>query len=164
MGGLQIIGTQLLINQLSAGLVSTSSKGILWSVRIFLLFFLSLPKHNSFPMAAKSDTKKLKSPEIEVIWKDNVPEAVYFDRNGYKIVAKVENGQFILTRYGWGEGEESIVVSPNNTVKLKESLKVKHSDTLIKTLGKRFALKEPHNSFVKILTSLERRGIPYERK
>ena len=116
---------------------------------------------------AKSDTKKQKSPEIEVIWKDNVPEATYFDRNGYRIVAKVENGQYIVTRYGWGEDPEkgeSIVVSPNNTVRLKDSLKVKHSDTLIKALGKRFALKEPHNSFVKILTSLERRGIPYERK
>ena len=115
-------------------------------------------------MAAKSDTKKQRSPEIEVVWKDNVPEATYFDRNGYKIVAKVENGQYILTRYGWGEGEESIIVSPNNTVKLKDSLKVKNNDTLVKALGKRFALKEPHNSFVKILTSLERRGIPYERK
>ena len=116
---------------------------------------------------AKSDTKKQKSPEIEVIWKDNVPEATYFDRNGYRIVAKVENGQYIVTRYGWGEDPEkgeSIIVSPNNTVRLKDSLKVKHSDTLIKALGKRFALKEPHNSFVKILTSLERRGIPYERK
>ena len=116
---------------------------------------------------AKSNTKKQKSPDIEVIWKDNVPEATYFDRNGYRIVAKVENGQYIVTRYGWGEDPEkgeSIVVSPNNTVRLKDSLKVKHSDTLIKALGKRFALKEPHNSFVKILTSLERRGIPYERK
>ena len=116
---------------------------------------------------AKSDTKKLKSPEIEVIWKDNVPEATYFNRNGYRIVAKVENGQYIVTRYGWGEDPEkgeSIVVSANNTVRLKDSLKVKHSDTLIKALGKRFALKEPHNSFVKILTSLERRGIPFERK
>ena len=115
-------------------------------------------------MAAKSDTKKQRSPEIEVVWKDNVPEATYFDRNGYKIVAKVENGQDILTRYGWGEGEDSIIVSPNNTVKLKDSLKVKNNDTLVRALGKRFALKEPHNSFVKILTSLERRGIPYERK
>ena len=116
---------------------------------------------------AKSDTKKQRSPEIEVIWKDNVPEATYFDRNGYRIVAKVENGQYILTRYGWGEDPgkgDSIVVSANNTVRLKDSLKVKHSDTLIKALGKRFALKEPHNSFVKILTSLERRGIPFERK
>ena len=118
-------------------------------------------------MAAKSDNKKQKSPEIGIVWKENVPEAVYFDRNGYKIVAKVEKGQYILTRYGWGDGGEegeSIVVSANNTAKLKDSLKVKHSDTLIKALGKRFALKEPHNSFVKILTSLERRGIPYERK
>lgn len=45
-----------------------------------------------------------------------------------------------------------------------DSLKVKHHDTLIKALGKRFALKEPHNSFVKILTSLGRRGIPYVRE
>ena len=115
-------------------------------------------------MAAKSDIKKKRSPEIEVVMKETGPEATYFDRNGYSIIAKVENGQYILTRYGWGEGEESIIVSPNNTVKLKDSLKVKNNDTLIKALGKRFALKEPHNSFVKILTSLERRGIPYERK
>ena len=116
---------------------------------------------------AKSDTKKLRSPEIAVTWNGNVPEATYFNRNGYRIVAKVENGQYILTRYGWDEDPEkaeSIIVSANNTSRLKDSLKVKHSDTLIKTLGKRFALKEPHNSFVKILTSLERRGIPFERK
>ena len=118
-------------------------------------------------MAAKSDIKKQRSPEIEVIWKDNVPQATYFNRNGYSIVAKVENGQFILTRDGWDddpEKGESIVVYPNNTVKLKDSLMVKHNDTLIKTLGKRFALKEPHKSFIKIQTSLERRGIPYVKK
>ena len=117
---------------------------------------------------AKSDVKKIKSPEIAVILNGNVPEATYFDRNGYKIVAKVENGQFILSRCGagWGEPEkgESIVVSPNDTRKLMDSLKVKHPETLLKSLGKRFALKEPHNSFVKILTSLQRRGIPFERK
>ena len=117
---------------------------------------------------AKSDVKKIKSPEIEVILNGNVPEATYFDRNGYKIVAKVENGQFILSRCGagWGDPEtgESIVVSPNDTRKLMDSLKVKHPETLIKSLGKRFALKEPHNSFVKIMTSLQRRGIPFERK
>lgn len=119
------------------------------------------------PMAAKKDTKKQRSPEIEVVWKDNVPEAVYFDRNGYSIVAKVEKGQYILTRYGWGEDPEkgeSLIVSAKDTLRLMDSLKVKKSDTLIKALGKRFALKEPHNSFVKILISLERRGIPYERK
>lgn len=118
-------------------------------------------------MAAKKDTKKQRSPEIEVIWKENVPEAVYFDRNGYCIVAKVEKGQYILTRFGWGEDPEkgeSLVVSAKDTLRLMDSLKVKKAETLIKTLGKRFALKEPHNSFVKILTSLERRGIPYERK
>ena len=118
---------------------------------------------------AKSDVKKIKSPEIGVTMNGNNPEATYFDRNGFKIVATVENGQFILTRSGTGWGEdpekgESIVVSPNNTRKLMDSLKVKHPDTLIKALGKRFALKEPHNSFVKIMTSLQRRGIPFERK
>jgi hypothetical protein len=118
-------------------------------------------------MAAKSDTRKQRSPEIEVLWKENVPEATYFKRNEYCIVAKVENGQYILTRYGWGgdpEKGESLVVSQKDTRKLMDSLKVKKSDTLIKALGKRFALKEPHQCFVKILTSLERRGIPYERK
>ncbi len=116
---------------------------------------------------AKSDVKKLRSPEIVITWKENVPEAVYFNRNGYCILAKVEKGSFILTRYGWGEDPEkgeSLVVSPSDTRRLMDSLKVKNHDTLIKALGKRFALKEPHNSFVKILTSLERRGIPYERK
>ena len=49
-------------------------------------------------MAAKSDTKKQRSPEIEIVWKDNVPEATYFNRNGYSIVAKVENGQFENTQ------------------------------------------------------------------
>ena len=117
---------------------------------------------------AKSDVKKIKSPEIGITKNGNVLESTYFDRNGYKIVAKVENGQFILTRCGagWGDPEtgESIVVSPNDTRKLMDSLQVKHPETLIKSLGKRFALKEPHNSFVKIMTSLQRRGIPFERK
>ena len=47
---------------------------------------------------AKSDVKKLRSPEIEVVMKDNVPEATYFKRDVYSIVAKVENGKYILTR------------------------------------------------------------------
>ena len=118
-------------------------------------------------MAEKSDTKKQRSPEIGIVWKDNVPEATYFNRNGYSIVAKVENGQFIMTRDGWDddpEKAESVIVSQQNTAKLKDSLKVKHPESLLKALGKRFALKEPHNAFIKILTSLERRGIPYERK
>lgn len=115
---------------------------------------------------AKSDIKKQRSPQIEIIWNEKVPQATYFKSNAYCIVAKVEKGQYILTRYGWDEDPakgESIIVSPNATRRLMESLKVKNPDTLIKALGKRFALKEPHNSFVKILTSLERRGIPYER-
>ena len=118
-------------------------------------------------MAAKSDVKKKRSPEIEIVWKDNVPEATYFNRNGYSIVAKVENGQFIMTRDGWDDDPEKkdiVTVSQLYTAKLKESLKVKQSDSLLKTLGKRFALKEPHNSFVKILISLERRGIRFVRE
>ena len=118
-------------------------------------------------MAAKKDIKKQRSPEIEIVWKENVPEATYFNRNGYSIVAKVEKGQYILTRVGWDEDPEkgeSLIVSAKDTLRLMDSLKVRNSDTLIKALGKRFALKEPHNSFFKILTSLERRGIPYERK
>ena len=118
-------------------------------------------------MPAKNDTKKQRSPEIEIVWKDNVPEATYFNQNGYSIKAKVQKGQFIITRNGWDEDPEtteSLVVSVNDTVKLKDSLKVKHNDTLIKALGRRFALKEPHNAFVKIQTSLDRRGIPYEKK
>ena len=116
---------------------------------------------------AKSDTKKQKSPEITVLWNENVPEATYFKSNEYSIVAKVENGQYILTRYGWDEDPdkgESLVVSKKDTLKLMDSLKVKNPDTLIKALGRRFALKEPHNSFTKIQTSLERRGVPYKKK
>ena len=116
---------------------------------------------------AKSDIKKKRSPEINVTFNENVPEAVYFKSEGYCIVAKVEKGKYILTRYGWGEDPqkgESLVVSAKDTLRLMESLRVKHPDTLIRALGKRFALKEPHNAFVKIRTSLERRGIPYECK
>lgn len=116
---------------------------------------------------AKSDIKKLRSPQIEVVWNGNIPEACYFNSNGYRIVAKVEKGQYIVTRYGWDEDPqkgESLIVSQPATRRLMESLRVKNSDTLIRVLGKKFALKEPHNSFVKILTSLERRGIPYDRK
>ena len=79
----------------------------------------------------------------------------------------MENGQYILTRFGWDEDPEkgeSLVVSAKDTRKLMDSLRVKNPDTLIRALGKRFALKEPHNSFVKIQTSLDRRGIPYKRK
>ncbi len=113
---------------------------------------------------AKSDIKKQRSPEIEILWKENVPEATYFKREEYCIVAKVEKGQYILTRYGWDEDPakgESLVVSAKDTLRLMDSLKVRKADTLIRSLGKRFALKEPHNAFVKIRTSLERRGIPY---
>ena len=136
---------------------------------INLQFFIYLP-HKLLTlntMAAKSDVKKKRSPEIEIVWKDNVPEATYFNRNGYSIVAKVENGQFIMTRDGWDDDPEKkdiVTVSQLYTAKLKESLKVKQSDSLLKTLGKRFALKEPHNSFVKILISLERRGIRFVRE
>lgn len=118
-------------------------------------------------MAAKKDVKKKRCPEIEIVWKDTVPEATYFNRNGYSIVAKVEKGQFILTRDGWDddpEKGESLVVSASDTVRLKESLRVKNNDTLIRVLGKKFALKEPHNTFIKIQTSLDRRGIPYVKK
>ena len=118
-------------------------------------------------MAAKKDIKKQRSPEIEIVWKDSVPEAAYFNRDGYSIVARVEKGQFILTRDGWDDDPskgESLVVSVSDTARLKSSLRVKNNDTLIKALGKRFALKEPHNAFVKIQTSLDRRGIPYVKK
>ena len=116
---------------------------------------------------AKSDIKKQRSPQIEIIWKDNVPEATYFKGNDYSIVAKVEKGQYILTRFGWAEDPgqgESLVVSAKDTLRLMDSLKVRKPETLVKALGKRFALKEPHNAFVKIQTSLDRRGIPYGRK
>ena len=118
-------------------------------------------------MAAKSDTKKQRSPEIEIVWKDNVPEATYFNRNGYSIVAKVENGQFILVRDGWDDDpvkKDIVTVSQFHTAKLKDSLKVKQADSLLKVLGKKFALKEPHKAFGKILMSLERRGIRFVRE
>ena len=118
-------------------------------------------------MAAKKDIKKTKGPEIQIIWKDKVPEATYFERNGYKTVATVEKGRFILTWDGWDEDPDkaqSIVVSPADTARLMDSLKVKNPDTLLRVLGKKFALKEPHSAHLKIMTSLERRGIPYERK
>lgn len=116
---------------------------------------------------AKTNKTKQRSPQIDVIWKDVVPEATYFSSNEYSIIAKVENGKYILTRYGWDEDPgkgESLIVSARDTSRLKESLRVKNHDTLIKVLGKKFALKEPHNSFAKIRTSLDRRGIPYEIK
>ena len=116
---------------------------------------------------AKSDIKKKRSPEIVVVREGDVPVATYFKRDEYSIVARVEDGKYILTRYGWDEDPqkgESILVSKKDTLRLMESLKVKNPDTLVKVLGKRFALKEPHNSFVKIQTSLQRRGIPFERK
>jgi hypothetical protein len=118
-------------------------------------------------MAAKSDVKKKRSPEIEIVWKGNVPEATYFNRNDYSIVAKVENGQFILARDGWDDDPEKkdvVTVSQFYTAKLKDSLKVKQSESLLKVLGKKFALKEPHKAFGKILMSFERRGIRFVRE
>ena len=116
---------------------------------------------------AKSDTRKQRTPQIEIVWKDNVPQATYFKSEGFCIVAEVAKGQYILTRYGW-DGDpakgESLTVSAKDTLRLMESLKVKNPDTLIKVLGKKFAMKDPHNSFVKIQASLLRRGIPYKVK
>lgn len=74
---------------------------------------------------AKSDIKKKRYPEINVVFNGNVPEATYFNNNGYSIVAKVENGGFILTRYGWDDDPakgESLIVSPAGTRKLMDSL------------------------------------------
>lgn len=86
---------------------------------------------------AKSDTKKQRTPEIAVVWNENVPEATYFKSAEFCIVAK-------------------------DTLRLMESLKVKNPDTLIRVLGKKFALKEPHKAFPKIQISLLRRGVPYK--
>ena len=116
---------------------------------------------------AKSDIKKQRTPQIEVIWNENVPQATYFKGEGFSIVAEVAKGQYILTRYGWdGDPEkgETLTVSAKDTQRLMDSLKVKNPDTLIKVLGKKFALKDPHNSYVKIQASLVRRGIPYKVK
>lgn len=118
-------------------------------------------------MAAKKDTKKVRGPEIEVVWKDNVPEVTYFERNGYKTVGKVEKGQFVLTWDGWDEDPDKaqgLQVAPADTARLMASLDVKKPETLLKVLGKKFALKEPHRAHLKIMTSLDRRGIPYVRK
>ena len=117
-------------------------------------------------MAAKKDAKKVKGPEIVVVWKDGAPECVYFDRNGYKTVGKVEKGQFILTWDGWDEDPDraqGLAVAPADTRKLMDSLGVKNPDTLLRVLGKKFALKEPHRAHLKIMTSLDRRGISYTR-
>ena len=92
-------------------------------------------------MAAKKDVKKVKGPGIEVVWNGGVPEVTYFERNGYKTVGKVEKGQFTLTWDGWDEDP----------------------DTLLKVLGRKFAQKEPHKAHLKIMTSLDRRGVPYKR-
>lgn len=114
---------------------------------------------------AKSDTKKVRTPQIEVVWNENVPEATYFKSADFCIAAKVEKGKFTLTRFGW-DGDpnkgESLVVSAKDTLRLMENLKVKNFDTLLRVLGKKFALKEPHNAFPKIQISLLRRGIPYK--
>ncbi len=116
---------------------------------------------------AKSVKTKQRSPQIDVQWENKVPVATYFNRDGYSIVAKVENGKYVVTRCGWDEDpakEESIVVSQKDTIKLMDNLKVKNPDTLIRVFGKKFAVKEPHMAYFKIKTSLERRGIPYEIK
>ena len=57
-----------------------------------------------------------------------------------------------------------LVCTPADTRKLMDSLDVKNPDTLLKVLGRKFAQKEPHRAHLKIMTSLDRRGIPYERK
>ena len=80
---------------------------------------------------AKSDTKKVKSPEIEIFWDGDIPKAYYFKRNEYSILAKVENGRYILSRYGWDEDPnkgECIIVSKPDTARLMDSLKVSKPD------------------------------------
>ena len=116
---------------------------------------------------AQTTKTKVKCPAIEVTWEGNVHQAVYFEREEYRIIAKLEKGKYIVTRYGWDEDpavSESIVVSKKDTVRLMEDLKVDKPDDLILFFGKRFALKEPHKCFGKIKISLGRRGIPYEVK
>lgn len=137
--------------------------GGICNIWVIFLYFENLITN---PMAKSVKTKQ-RAPQFEVQWKDNVPEVTYFNKDGYSIVAKVENGKYIVTRVGWDEDPtkgESIVVTPKDTLKLMDNLKVKNPDTLIRVFGKKFALKEPHKAFFKIKTSLERRGIPYEIK
>lgn len=115
---------------------------------------------------AKSDNKKQRSPETVVEWKENVPVATFFKSAEYCICARVEKGKFILTRFGWEEDPakgECLSVAAKDTARLMESLRVKNPDTLLRVLGKRYAVKEPHNAFFKIQTSLDRRGIPYKK-
>ena len=117
-------------------------------------------------MAAKKDTKKVRCPEFEVVWNGNEPQITYFKRNEYQTIGKVEKGQFILTWDGWDEEPDKaqgIVCMPADTRKLMDSLDVKNYDTLLKVLGRKFAQKEPHKAHLKIMTSLDRRGVPYKR-
>ena len=117
-------------------------------------------------MAAKKDVKKVKGPGVEVVWNGGVPEVTYFERNGYKTVGKVEKGQFTLTWDGWDEDPDKaqgLVCTPADTRTLMDSLDVKNPDTLLKVLGRKFAQKEPHKAHIKIMTSLDRRGVPYKR-
>ena len=116
-------------------------------------------------MAAKKDIKKVKGPVFEVVWNGGVPEITYFKRNEYKTVGKVEKGQFILTWNGWDEEPDKaqrIVCTPADTRKLMDSLDVKNPDTLLKVLGRKFAQKESHRAHLKIMASLDRRGVPYK--
>lgn len=116
---------------------------------------------------AQSEKTKVRCPSIEVTWEGDVPQAVYFEREEYRIIAKVEKGKYIVTRYGWDEDpnvSESIIVSKKDTARLMEDLKLEKPEDLILFFGKRFALKEPHNCYGKIKISLSRRGIPYEVK
>ena len=116
---------------------------------------------------AKSDTKKVRSKEIVVVCENDIPQSTYFEGNGFKIIAKVEKGQYIVTRYGWsGDPEvgESIVVTAKDTVKLMESYKVPTPEALVEAVGNRFARKEAHKCFDKIKLSLQRRGVPYTIK
>lgn len=117
-------------------------------------------------MAAKKDTKKVRHPEFEVVWNGDVPELTYFQRNEYKTVGKVEKGQFILTWDGWDEEPDKaqgLKCTPADTRKLMDSLDVKGYDTLLKVLARKFAQKEPHKAHLKIMTSLDRRGVSYQR-
>ena len=116
---------------------------------------------------AKSDTSKVRSKEIVVVCDNDVPQAIYFEGNGLKIIAKVEKGKYTVTRYGWSgtpEAEESLVVTAKDTIKLMESFKVPTPEALVEAVGNRFARKESHKCFGKIKLSLQRRGIPYTIK
>ena len=89
---------------------------------------------------------------------------------GHLIVAYIDEGEFTLSRYDWGitvyderigQKETHYYFDKENTKELFASLHIKKTDTLLKTVRRRFASEMPGNADVLFLDYCKKEGIDY---